>query len=164
MVSSLNIPPLQLFGELCVSELAKREDEHVLSGEAGIRQSRFSALAPFRKSHVVELAQILGDDKRRDAVFKALLEEDQSPHPSIPILERMNLLKLNMKVENRLERLLGRFIPREQLKNFPLHLARGTRLHFTDHIIEPLKEAAFAAAGVSASRLLREFARPFPED
>ena len=74
-----------------MSELAKREDEHVLSGEAGIRQSRFSALAPFRKSHVVELAQILGDDKRRDAVFKALLEEDQSPHHVIGVVCKVDL-------------------------------------------------------------------------
>ena len=57
-----------------VSELAKAEDEDVLSRSAGVQQTCASSLPPVLKLHIVELLEILGDDKRDMPVLEAFLQ------------------------------------------------------------------------------------------
>ena len=70
----------------------------VLCCEAGIGEIAVD-MAPFAKTAVVKQFQVVRDDERDDSVSQAFLEQDQTPHTAISVLERMDPLELLVKVD-----------------------------------------------------------------
>ena len=77
----------------------------VLRRQAGVGQVAVD-VAPFAKAAIVEHLEFVGDDKRYDAAVQALLEHDETPHTTIAVLERVNLLEADVQVEDVLQRVL----------------------------------------------------------
>ena len=77
----------------------------VLRCEAGVGEIAVD-VAPFAKTAVVKQFQVIRDDERDDAVRQAFLEQDQSPHTAIAVLERMDPLELLVKVDEVFQRIL----------------------------------------------------------
>ena len=57
-------------------------------------------MAPLAKTTIVEEFEVVSDNEGDNGVSEAFLEHDKATHASIAILERMNLLKADMKVED----------------------------------------------------------------
>ena len=57
-------------------------------------------VVPFLQSAIIAHLRIVLNDERNNIVFQALLKHKQSAHTPITILERMDSLKLHMKVQN----------------------------------------------------------------
>ena len=56
-----------------MSELTKAEDEDVLPGAAGVQKAQPTSTPPVGKPQVVELLEVLRNDKWRDAVLETFL-------------------------------------------------------------------------------------------
>lgn len=61
---------------------------------------------PFGKATVVVPFEIVFYDKRDDATAQALFEKDETPHATISILEGVNALKTDMKIQKVRERFI----------------------------------------------------------
>ena len=148
-----------LFREFGVPEPAKIEDEDVLSGAAGIQQPHavLGIALPFLKTEIVELPQFFRDDEGGDAVFQALLQEDEPPDAPVAVLKRVDLLEAHMKVDDVLEGLVGILVPREEFRHFAMDVLRGARLHFAGHVGQTLvitdRKPFFAAVARAALEL-----------
>ena len=92
----------------------------------------------FLKPKIVELAHVVGDDERRDAVLEALLKENQAPDATVAVLERMYLLESSVQVEQILEGLLRALPPVQQLRHLAAHVLGMACLHFADDIVKAL--------------------------
>ena len=57
-------------------------------------------MAPLSEASIIEHLQLVCDDKRNDIICQALLEHQQATNTTITVLERMDLLKADMKIEN----------------------------------------------------------------
>ena len=60
-------------------------------------------MAPFAQATIVEHLQFVGNDEWHDATTQTLLEHHETPHTAIAVLERMNLLEADMKVDNQVD-------------------------------------------------------------
>ena len=137
-----------------MSELPESENEDVLSGTARIEKSQPVSFAPVLETEIVELLEVLRYDERRDAVFEAFLEENQTADAPVAVLERMDLFEADMEVKQILERLVGISPPSEQLRHFAVDVLCGTSLHVADDVVEPFvfahREPVLATVGRAA--------------
>ena len=60
-------------------------------------------MAPFTKATIIKKLEVICDDEGDDAISEAFFEHDEATHAPVAILEGMNLLETNMKVEDVLE-------------------------------------------------------------
>lgn len=57
-------------------------------------------VAPFAEAAIIKELEIVCDDEGDDGVSEAFLEHDKATYASVAILEGMNLLEADMKVED----------------------------------------------------------------
>ena len=77
----------------------------VLCREAGVGEIAVD-MAPFAEAPLVKQFQVIRDDEWDDSVRQAFLEQDQTPHTAISVLERMDPLELLVKVDEVFQRFL----------------------------------------------------------
>ena len=71
----------------------------ILGGETGICEVAIN-VTPLMKSAIIEHLQIICDDEGNDAICEAFFEHDETAYTPVAILEGMNLLEADVKVEN----------------------------------------------------------------
>jgi len=71
----------------------------ILGREAGVCEVAIN-MTPFAKATIIEELEVVCDDEGDDVISEAFLKHDKAAHASVAILERMNLLKADMKVED----------------------------------------------------------------
>lgn len=74
----------------------------VLCGETGVGQVAVG-LSPMLDAAVVVQTQVFCNDEWCNGRLQALPEQEQSPHPAIAVLERMNALELHMEIKDMLQ-------------------------------------------------------------
>ena len=151
----------RLLGNLRMAKLPKTDDKDVLRRAACVKEAGAPPLPPFLKPKIIELPHVVGDDERRDVVLEAFLEEDQAPDAAVAVLKRMDLLEAHMQIKQVRQRLVGALPPREQFRHLAGYVFGGTRLHFPDHVVEPLVFANCEPVLAAVARpALQDFMKP----
>ena len=71
----------------------------ILGCETGICEVTVN-VAPLAEATIIEEFEVVSDNEGDNGVSEAFLEHDKATHASIAILEGMNLLEADVKVEN----------------------------------------------------------------
>ncbi len=99
--------PLALHFEsllICNPKIIQIRFIFILRCQASICQITFPII-PFFQPTVIEHLQIIFNDERNDIIFQTFLKHNQTSYTTVTVLERMDSLKLNMKIKDILQSL-----------------------------------------------------------